>query len=228
VTDTLAVIFDMDGVLVNSYHAHFESWQQTASKYGVSITEDQFARSFGRTSREIIPNLWPGRFNDAAVAAFDRDKEAAYRDILRRNFPAMDGAADLIAALHDAGFRLAIGSSAPPENLAVAMERLPNANLISATVTGAEVKHGKPNPQVFLIAAGKLGIDPRHCAVIEDAPPGLEAARRAGMAAVGLTGTAPRDALSSNADIVVDSLRELMPQLIADLIRRPRPQPKAL
>lgn len=214
----LGVIFDMDGVLVNSYRAHLQSWQEAARSRGLTMSETDFVRTFGRTSREIIRQLWPGRFDGAEVAAFDAAKEQAYRDILQSHFPEMEGASAVIRSLHDAGFRLAIGSSGPAENVAVVKNCLPAGGLISATVNGSEVKHGKPEPDVFLIAAAKLGLSADRCAVIEDAPVGVEAARRADMTAIGLTGTASRAALAERAHLVVDSLTELTPPIIESLI----------
>jgi beta-phosphoglucomutase len=216
-SQTAGVIFDMDGVLVDSYAAHLQSWQQAAGKYGLTMSEADFARTFGRTSREIIRQIWPD-FPENQVGELDEAKEEAYRQILRQNFPEMRGAGELIGALHQAGFKLAIGSSGPPANVELAREKLRNGNLISALVTGKEVKHGKPDPEVFLIAAAKLGLEPKHCAVIEDAPVGIEAARRAGMTAIGLTGTAQRQALEQRAHRVVDSLGELTPKGIVELI----------
>jgi len=212
------VIFDMDGVLVDSYRAHYESWRLTARRFGVDMTEAQFAATFGRTSREIINALWPNRFDDQAVAVFDREKEAAYRDILRRRFPEMDGASDLIEALHREGFALAIGSSGPPENVALVKEHLRAGRLFQAVVSGADVRHGKPDPEVMLVAARLLNVPPARCAVIEDSLPGLESARRAGMKAVALTGTAAREQLAPCADLVVDSLRQLSPARIRQLL----------
>jgi beta-phosphoglucomutase len=130
----------------------------------------------------------------------------------------MDGASDLIAALHAAGFKLAIGSSGPPENVELVRRTIRHGELLSAAVSGKDVTRGKPDPEVFLTAAKKLEIEPTRCAVVEDAPVGVEAARRAGMAAIGLTGTAPREALAKHAHLVVDSLRELNPAMIASLI----------
>ena len=212
------VIFDMDGVLVDSYRAHFRSWQRLADEAGVAITEQQFAATFGRTTREIILHLWPGRFAGEDIGQWDEMKEAAYRDILRTDFPAMDGAEELVAALHEEGFAMAIGSSGPPENVALVMACLDGAEHIAATVDGTQVIRGKPDPMVFLTAAKKLGLAPAACAVVEDAPAGVEAARRAGMTAIGLTGTARRERLAERAHLVVDSLRELSPDRIADLI----------
>lgn len=216
------VIFDMDGVLVDSYQAHYESWRQAALRYGLVLAEPDFARTFGRTSREIIGQLWPGRFDEAEIAAFDSRKEAAYRVILDTHFPEMPGAGDLLGTLHAAGFRLAIGSSGPPENVALAQRRLPNGKLIAATVTGKEVRHGKPDPEVFVLAAQKLGLAPGKCAVVEDALVGLQAARRAGAVAIGLVGTATRDVLAPYADLVVDRLRDITPTVVARLMPTPR------
>ncbi len=215
---TIGVIFDMDGVLVDSYRAHFASWRQVARQHGLEMTEQQFAATFGRTSREIIRQLWPGRFDDGQVTKLDQDKEAAYRDILRRDFPAMRGAGELLALLHAAGVRMAIGSSGPMENVQLTKERLPNGQRISAIVHGGEVNHGKPDPEVFLTAAKKLQLPPSQCAVVEDARVGLEAARCAGMAAIGLVGTATRQQLQPLADLVIDSLSDLSPQIVRHMV----------
>ncbi|MCK4602695.1 MAG: HAD family phosphatase [Phycisphaerae bacterium] len=216
-----AVIFDMDGVLVDSYRAHFESWRRLAGKYGFEFTERQFAATFGKTSREIIRQFFSHAVDEADIGRWDEQKEQFYREILQADFPEMDGAGELIRALHKAGFALAIGSSGPPENVAVVAKCLPAGELISATVNAYDVTHGKPDPDVFLQAAGKLGVEPYSCAVIEDAPVGVEAAHRAGMAAVAITGTAPAEKLDA-ADLVVDSLRQLSPKIISELIEKNR------
>ncbi|MCY2929051.1 MAG: HAD family phosphatase [Planctomycetota bacterium] len=212
------VIFDMDGVLVDSYRAHFEAWRRLGRRHGYEMTEAQFATTFGRTSRDIIENLWPGAATADEALEWDRWKEAAYREIIAADFPEMPGASELIAALAGAGFTMAIGSSGPPENVAAVLARLGGAHLIAAAVNGSEVTRGKPDPEVFLKAAGKLGLAPSCCAVVEDAPAGLEAARRAGMKAIAITGTAPREQLAQRADVVVERLSELTPERIATLI----------
>jgi beta-phosphoglucomutase len=214
-----AVIFDMDGVLVDSYRAHFEVWKRLAARLGRSLTEREFAATFGRRNREIMHALWGDAVPDERIEELGEWKEEQYREILREAFPAMDGAADLVEALRSAGFRLAVGSSGPPENVRMALEGMGGTFLFDATVSGREVRVGKPDPEVFLKAAAKLGAEPRCCAVIEDAVAGIEAARRAGMAAIALVGTAPREALqAAGADLVVDSLRDLSPARIAALI----------
>ncbi|MDP6544085.1 MAG: HAD family phosphatase [Phycisphaerae bacterium] len=212
-----AVIFDMDGVLVDSYQAHFESWRQTARTRGLGMTEQQFAEYFGRTTREIISTLWGETVSGDGVGQWEDHKELAYRDILDADFPEMHGAHELLSALQAAGFKLAIGSSGPPENVELVLQHL-GSDLFSAAVTGVDVTHGKPHPEVFLKAAAKLQVAPINCAVVEDAPAGLQAARRAGMTAVAITGTAPREELAREAHMVVDSLDELSPGIITSLI----------
>jgi beta-phosphoglucomutase len=216
---TQAVIFDVDGVLVDSYRAHFQSWRQMfAEQSAPEFTEDQFRATFGRTSRDIIANLY-GELGEAEIRRWDDRKEELYRDILRRDFPVIDGAVELVTALADAGFALAVGSSGPPANVALTLECLPCGGKFYARVTGADVTRGKPDPQVFLLAARRLGVEPSHCAVVEDAPAGVEAANRAGMASIALVGTATRDELS-HARLVVDSLRDLSPAAIQSLLEK--------
>jgi beta-phosphoglucomutase len=213
----LAVIFDMDGVLVDSYQAHFESWQRTYGEIGIEYSESAFAADFGRRSFDILRRTLGDELTDDRANELDGRKEAIYRDILREAFPAMDGAAELLESLAADGFRLAIGSSGPPENVALVLEQLPGAEHFAATVTGADVTRGKPDPQVFLIAAERLGVPPAACAVVEDALHGITAAKRAGMVAIALTGTLERDELGE-ADAVVDSLRQLSAERIRALV----------
>src|SRR6185503_16018782 len=137
-----AVLFDLDGVLVDSYAAHRRSWQMLAAEEGLPFSEEEFRQSFGRTSRETIPSFWPGRASE--VARFDSRKEALFRTDIERNFPAMDGGSELVQALQAAGFALAIASSAPPENVELTIDRLGIRDSLGAVVTGCDVERGKP------------------------------------------------------------------------------------
>ena len=216
----LAVIFDVDGVLTDSYQPHFLSWQRMFGELGVEFTEEQFRGTFGRTNRDIFGELYQGSLSENQIRAWGDRKEVLYREIIAETFIAIPGAVELIDALAAAGFKLAVGSSGPPENIQVTLEKLGRAHLFSAIVTGADVQRGKPDPQVFLLGAQRLGLLPAQCAVVEDAPQGVEAANRAGMTSIALTGTTTREALS-HARFVVDRLTDLNPDRIAKLIASP-------
>jgi beta-phosphoglucomutase family hydrolase len=202
------VIFDMDGVLVDSYHPHFESWRQLAEENDLRMTEEQFAHQFGRTSREIIRSLWGEHINDETIATLDRRKESLYREIIRKDIPVCDGLLELLSDLAADDATMAVGSSGPPENVDAVLDGLNIRHYFSAVITGMDVARGKPDPQVFLLAAERMGLAPLKCTVIEDAPAGLKAAHNAKMKAIGITTSHPRDRLCE-ADLIISSLTEL-------------------
>lgn len=210
-------IFDMDGVLIDSFDLHRRSWQTMAREYGVEVTDEQFASTFGRTSREIIRHFWGENVMPQKTREMDDRKEALFRQFLRRHIPVMPGAVELIDDLAAHGFLVGVGSSGPPENVAMVVDGLGLRDRLAGVITATDVTRGKPDPQVFLLTAERMGIAPDRCAVIEDAVHGITAARRAGMKAVALTGTAGREAFGE-ADLIVDSLTELTAARLADLI----------
>jgi len=213
----LAVIFDMDGVLIDSYDAHFAGWSRMYRELDLDYTEADFAADFGRTSRDILFRRFGDGLASERIRELDERKEAYFRDSLSDNFVAMDGATDLIDSLAAEGFRIAVGSSAPAANISLCLEKLGCAGKVSAIVTGQDVTRGKPDPQVFLMAAERLGVSPSNCAVVEDAVHGIEAANAAGMKSVALVGTATRAQLHA-ARLIVDSLGELTPAKTRSLI----------
>jgi beta-phosphoglucomutase len=211
----LGLIFDVDGVLVDSYGAHFKSWQIAAAEFGFTISEDEFRENFGRKSHETIAERWGDRLTAEQVAHFEHRKEAAYRDLIREDFPGLDGAAELIDAWHAAGQLLAVASSGPPENVDIVLDQLRRRKKFQAVITGVDVTRGKPDPQVFLLAAERLALPAEHCAVVEDSPPGIAAAKAAGMVGIGLVSTGHTWESLGGADQRVASLRELTPRQIA-------------
>ncbi|MDH3898401.1 MAG: HAD hydrolase-like protein, partial [Deltaproteobacteria bacterium] len=135
----LGVIFDVDGVLLDSYQMHFECWMSLAEEDGIVITESEFRSLFGRRGREIAREVWGPEFPEQQIVSIHRRKQALYRESLQRNLPAMDGAVQLIDALVEAGLVLAVGSSAPPANVEMTLERLDRRQAFSAIVTGSDV-----------------------------------------------------------------------------------------
>lgn len=203
----VGVIFDMDGVLVDSADAHFESWRRMAQELGLKVTNAQFHATFGRQNRDIIPIVFGVTDEDSIQRMADR-KEELYRELVRNQPPIVPGSVQLVHGLHRAGARLAVGSSAPRANIELILNAMGIAECISAVVSGDEATRGKPDPQVFSIACEALGIPPARCVVIEDAPAGVQAARAAGAKAVALLLHHPSEEFGL-ADRIVERLADL-------------------
>ncbi len=201
------VIFDLDGVLVDTGWAHRQAWYDLAEREGLEMSDEFFRNTFGMQNYTIIPLLRPGIAPDELERMSDW-KEQRYRDILADSRELAEGVPALLKDLKDSGFRLAIGSSAPRENVDAFWNALDLASYFDARVTKEEVAEGKPSPQTFLRAAEKLALPPGRCAVVEDAVQGVQAAVSAGMPVVAVTTTRSRPDLAQ-ADRIVDSLTEL-------------------
>jgi beta-phosphoglucomutase len=210
------VIFDMDGVLIDSYDAHRRSWDRVLPQRGLEMTDEMFATTFGQRGVDVMPRLFPF-LSRQEISLIHEEKALAVREIIADDFPERDGASELITALYLAGAVIAIGSSAPRENVEVLMEKMPASQYVTATTSGSELTHGKPDPEVFLKTINKIGLPPEKCIVVEDAPAGVTAAKAAGCSVIGVTGTVSREQLEE-AGLVVDSLRELTPEKCKEII----------
>ena len=200
-----AVLWDLDGTLVDSAELHWFSWRDTLAAAGIDITYEQFLESFGQKNDRILAR-WLGA--DAPAEQIRRigdAKEAEYRRLAElHGLTPQPGAAGWIHRLHETGWKQAIASSAPRQNVVVMLRALRLDREPDAIVAAEDVTAGKPDPQVFLEAAAKLAVPAARCVVVEDAAAGVEAARRAGMKCIGVTGGAPLD-----ADLAVTSLIDL-------------------
>ena len=213
----LGVIFDMDGVLVDSAEAHYQAWCELGKEVGKPHPREFFKRTFGMHNREIIP-LWLGdRVPAEEVERLSVLKEALYRQIAARTIVPMDGILGLIDALREDGFRLGVGTSGFRENVNLVLKVMGRPDCFDAIVTGEDIREGKPDPEVFLKAIEKLGLRPEQCAVVEDAPQGVAAALAAGARAVAVTSTRRPEELK-DAHLVVGSLRELSPRRLREVI----------
>jgi beta-phosphoglucomutase len=218
----IAVIFDMDGVLIDSYAAHFESWRILAAENDVEYSQAEFVAGFGRTSPEVLAEQWPGKeanLTAERIHELAERKEVIFRELIERDFPAMDGAFNLLSALHAADISLAVGSSGPADNVQMVIEKLGAVEFFSTAVTGSDVDRGKPDPQVFQLAAERLGVSPNRCVVVEDAPVGIAAARAAGMKCIGIASTGRTPDELRAADLVVGSLRDVGADDVRRLLR---------
>ncbi len=211
------VVFDMDGVLIDSADAHYRSWRDLGVEQDLTITREQFDYSFGMHNADIVPALF-GPVDDRRLAALAERKEAIYRDIIRDDPPLVEGAASLIRALHDAGAAVGIGSSGPLANIELVLEALGARALIHAIVSAEDVTRGKPDPQVFTTACARLGLPPVRCVVVEDAPAGVAAGKAAGASVVGVMMYHPAERLAG-ADRIVPRLADLSARECEKLVR---------
>jgi beta-phosphoglucomutase len=217
VNGQLGVIFDLDGVLVDSGWAHRLAWFDLAKEAGLPMSDEFFRNTFGMQNNAILPLMWP----DITKAELDRLsdwKEQRYREIVGQRAELAEGAAALLKNLKQHGFRLALGTSAPARNLDVFWAELSLGDYIDVRVTNEDVTESKPSPQTFLKAAEKLALKPACCAVVEDAVQGVQAARAAGMRVIALTTTRGRQDLAQ-ADRVVTSLADLKAADFLTLLR---------
>jgi beta-phosphoglucomutase len=209
-----AVLWDLDGTLADSREFHWRAWREAMVAAGRPITEAEFAASFGQRNDAIL-SRWLGA---AATARRIREigdaKEARYRQLIEHaGLAPLPGAAEWVRKLHEDGWRQAIASSAPRQNIEVMARVLGLADCMAALIGAEDVSRGKPEPDVFLAAASALGVPARRCVVVEDAEAGIEAARRGRMRSIGVGGAA-----LASADTHVTSLTELPDDAFARLI----------
>jgi len=218
---TRAAIWDVDGTLVDTAELHFQAWLEVCREHGRDFSRADFAATFGRRNPEIIRHLFGDRFSDAQISALGERKEELYRAAARRGVGLLPGVADLMEGLSREGFRQAVGSSAPHANLELILELTGIGRYLGAVVGAEDTTRGKPDPQVFLVAAEKLGVGPARCVVFEDAPAGVEAARAGGMRCVAVRFVPHHSEESlrrAGADLVVGSLEEVSPAAVARLV----------
>ena len=218
---TRAAIWDMDGTLVDTAEQHFQAWYEVCRELGRDFTRADFAATFGRRNPEIIAHLFGDRFNPDQVADLGDRKEVLYRTAAARGVTLLPGVADLVEGLAREGFRQAIGSSAPRANLELLLEQTKLRAHLGAVVGMEDTTRGKPDPQVFLVAAQKLGVEPSRCVVFEDAVAGVQAARAGGMRciAVSFVGHHSEESLrQAGADLVVPTLEEVRAQQVVQMI----------
>jgi beta-phosphoglucomutase len=201
------VLWDLDGTLVDSASHHWVAWRDTLAAEGRPVQPGDFANTFGKRNDEILRELFGPALAPDWIERVSEAKEEAYRRRLReQGLDAAPGAFSWLARLHAAGWKQALASSAPRPNIDAVFEALSLGRFLDAVVSADEVGRGKPDPAIFLEAARRLGLAPGRCVVVEDAPAGLEAARRAGMPSVGVLS---RHHPALEADLVVSSLDQL-------------------
>ena len=211
-----AVLWDMDGTLVNSEELHWISWRDTMAKEGVVITREQFLSTFGQRNDSIVP-AWLGCAATAErIGRIAEAKEELYRHLVRRvGIAPGPGVATWLDWLQKRGWQQAIASAAPRANINAVLEALSAEHVFQSIVSAEDVHRGKPDPEVYVLAASRVGVAAGRCIVVEDARAGIEGARRAGMRSIGVS----HNGKDLPADVVVESLEQLEPDAFDRLLR---------
>ncbi len=182
-----AFIFDMDGTLVDNMRFHGEAWQTMLLENGIETDAHAFlVKTAGKTNREIIPNFFKDATEEKLLELGLR-KEIIYRELFLPERRAINGAIEFLEAAKTLGVKMALATAAPVTNMEFILDGLDLRRFFDAITTAADVSHGKPNPEIFLKSAEKLGIEPKNCLVFEDAVGGFEAASGAGMKSIGIS-----------------------------------------
>ncbi len=202
-----AVIWDLDGVIIDSAEEHRQAWQRLAQEEGLPFSDADFWATFGKRDDDIITILWGQQSPERVRELADR-KEAYFRDLIRKTAAPLPGAVELLRGLHAAGFLQALASSAPVANIQLISEVLGLRQYLTVLVSGETVARGKPAPDIFLKAAEELGVSPGRCVVIEDAVAGVQAAHAAGMRCIAVAGDRDLPGLRE-AELMVKSLVEV-------------------
>jgi len=210
-----AVLWDMDGTLVDSEELHWISWRDTMAKEGLRVTREQFLSTFGQRNDSILSDWLGAEGSPERVSRISTAKEELYRQLVRTNgIRPLPGVRTWLRRLYERRWLQAIASAAPRPNIEAVLEALSATHYFQGIVSAEDVHQGKPDPEVYLTAASRVGASPERCVVVEDAPAGLEGAHRAGMSSIGVS----RDGKHLTADIVVRSLDFLKPDTFESLL----------
>ncbi len=218
---TWGALFDWDGVVIDSSSHHEESWERLAREEARTLPPDHFKKGFGRKNEVIIPKLLGWTQDPAEIRRLSLRKEALYREVVaERGLSALPGVRTWLERLRDAGVPCAIGSSTHRANIDLSLGLIGLAGFFTGIVTAEDVSHGKPDPEVFLLAAARISRPPERCVVFEDAHVGIAAARAGGMRVIGVATTHPASELTAT-DLAVQRLDELQPATLAAWFVRP-------
>ena len=215
------VIFDWDGVVIDSSALHEKSWEKLAEESGNGLPEDHFKKGFGKRNAMIIPEILGWSKDPETIDRLGKRKEELYREMgMVEGIPILSGIKDLLEVLRDEGIPCVIGTSTERLNIELAFEQLDLASFFKGAVCSEDVSQGKPDPEVFLKAAFLAKVEPQNCVVLEDSAHGIIAARRGGMKGLGLATTRDeKDLLEAGADLVVENPSKLSIGLLESLFQ---------
>jgi beta-phosphoglucomutase len=217
-----AVIFDMDGVLIDSNPFHLRVWTEFLTRHGVHFDPDKLgAQIFGQRDDKALRMFFGADLSEGQSVRWSEELEHNFRETFRHHARPLPGAAELIRDCHGQGIQMAVASSAMKKNVDFVVDALELRGYFRAVVSGDEVSHPKPDPEIYLDAAAHLGAEPSRVVAFEDSPIGIEAVVRAGMKCVAIASTFPIEELRDGTDAhaVVRSFEELDLERLRDLFQ---------
>ncbi|QMW06744.1 HAD family hydrolase [Spirosoma foliorum] len=217
---TWAALFDMDGVLIDNSDFHINAWLQFAQQHNRPLTKDQYLENInGRVSADAMAYVFQRPISPGELIVLTEEKEAIYRELYRPHLQPAPGLLDFLTALKTQHVKLAVGTSAPESNVLFTLDGLPLRPYFDAIVDASMVHKGKPDPEIYLTAANRVGVEPARCVVFEDAFAGIEAGLQAGMKVIALATTHTRDELAdTGASLIVEDFTQLTVEAVHALV----------
>lgn len=209
--NSIGLLFDMDGVIVDNHKFHLKSWLTFFEKYGVTMTEEEYkANVNGRTMSAILPDILNRDMSDEEIQELGEEKEQVYREMFRPHIKPTSGLVTFLGEISRKQIPRTVSTSAPPENVDFTLKYTGLPSFFPTIIDATMVTQGKPNPEVYLKSAEALGLKPEQCVVFEDAILGIKAGKNAGMKVVGVATTHTKEELESeNTDMIIDDFCEL-------------------
>ncbi len=204
----MVLIFDMDGVVVDNHQWHFESYIEFGKRHNLKITREEFGTYFGRANHFIMKSIFGENISEADIIAFGEEKEAIYREMYLPAIKPLKGLPEFLQYASGLGIPIALATAAPKENVKFTLGATGLAHYFNAITDSSMVERGKPDPQVYLVTAEKLGVQPSECVVFEDSIPGITAGRNAGMRVIGVATTHKVSELSLYVNEIIPNFNE--------------------
>lgn len=198
-----ALLFDLDGTVVDNMDYHIKAWVQYLKMHGVNDDEKVvYKKVAGKTTEEVIHDYFGDNLSEQEVQNHYRTKETLYKEIYLPHMKEVPGISALLKQAKDLGLPMAVASAAGIDNIEYVINNLNIAHYFKAIVCAQDVAHGKPDPEIFLLAAKRLGVDPAKCLVFEDSLVGVEGAQNAGMKAIAITTGHPAEKFAGYASVI--------------------------
>ena len=200
----LAVIFDMDGVIVDNMEYHKRAWGVFLEKYAPDIELEEFSRHFGKVNKDLLKIVFKREITAEEESRFGEEKEAIYREIYADHIAPTPGLPGFLDSLKENSIKTAVATAAPRINMDFVFEKTGLRAYFDVLIDATEVTRGKPDPEIYLKAAQRLVCLPDSCLVFEDSFPGVQAARRAGMKVIALATSHPAESLKGAERVIKD------------------------